>query len=408
MHIRTRHIAPIVAAFIFAFITILPQNMALTQPEDDPFAESLADAQSISRLHPRLLSPEVRFNCPCMVTQARANPYWWERSITGLATFHPGAADAYRSRYTWQSRRGGVRHGQQCTYDALGRLITSGAAAGTPDIVSPRVDTTDHWDVDVVPFERLGWRIYTQYWRPNNGNACRANSVTPITLTPGGGLIRRLPNAQVGAGYIQRLDTIGGRRPFGFELTGSFAPALEFDDTVMPYGLSIVNVNGTWQIAGIPTADAANETFTFTVRATAANGLTGMQVYRISVDEADEPEPPAIPNLIGTWNGTATQGPGGYANTYPFTITISTQTGNSVSGTNRIAVSGTAWYAVMSFTGMLSNNVLTLQESQILEQRTPAGAGWCIKRMQLTLSGNTLSGPWTAPGCPSGTISVSR
>jgi hypothetical protein len=86
----------------------------------------------------------------------------------------------------------GTSHGQQCCYDEAGLLITGGEAAGTPDLVQVPsgvgaaivgmftsgpgpLDVLDHLSMDVEPWEQLGWKVYNQYWVPNNGNNCPAN-----------------------------------------------------------------------------------------------------------------------------------------------------------------------------------------------------------------------------------------
>jgi len=114
--------------------------------------------------------------------------------------FHPGATGGcYRSP--------GINAGykkpsaQQCCYDSNNSLITSGAAAGTPDLDAadgvqisipdvPWVDIIEADEVviteqaeighpmqDVVPFKTCGWEIYNQVRQPNNANSCPANTI---------------------------------------------------------------------------------------------------------------------------------------------------------------------------------------------------------------------------------------
>jgi len=121
---------------------------------------------------------DVLPDCPCRVEQARASSTWQEDNFLKRALilpfFHPGSATAFRSASGYPSRPG-TSHGQQCTYDEVGDLITEGPAAGTPDVWSPVTHFTEHQEVDVGPFNLLGWQIYNQYWIPDSGNDCRVN-----------------------------------------------------------------------------------------------------------------------------------------------------------------------------------------------------------------------------------------
>jgi hypothetical protein len=67
--------------------------------------------------------------------------------------------------------------GQQCCYDERKKLITQGAAAGTPDLHAPvdEISFEAHEQLDVDTFRKLGWEIYAMYWPPNNGNNCLKN-----------------------------------------------------------------------------------------------------------------------------------------------------------------------------------------------------------------------------------------
>lgn len=137
------------------------------------FAAALAYARSLSTRYPGWLS--VLPDCPCAETEARSNTATWEPDANPiLGYFHPGAASSYRSKTTYSSIPG-TAHGQQCTYDSSGSLITEGPGAGTPDVWSPNASTGNHFLHDVTTWQVLGWRIYNRYWRPNNGNSCSAN-----------------------------------------------------------------------------------------------------------------------------------------------------------------------------------------------------------------------------------------
>jgi hypothetical protein len=137
---------------------------------------ALALARSLESQYPGWR--DVLPDCPCRVEDARASSTWQEdnflkRSLI-LPFFHPGSATAFRSARGYPTRPG-TSHGQQCTYDELGGLITEGPAAGTPDVWSPVTHFSEHQEVDVEPFNLLGWQVYNQYWIPDGGSGCRAN-----------------------------------------------------------------------------------------------------------------------------------------------------------------------------------------------------------------------------------------
>lgn len=112
-------------------------------------------------------------NCPC-TPPTDESAKWVSDGNPNLNQYHPGAVYAYRST---AAATQGSRHGQQCTYDEDGRLITSGAGAGTPDVYSPSsfFNIPYHIVYDVKTWDELGWSTYNQYWVPNNGNNCPEN-----------------------------------------------------------------------------------------------------------------------------------------------------------------------------------------------------------------------------------------
>ncbi len=137
------------------------------------FAAALAHARSLATTFPGWLS--VLPNCPCTRAGALANPALWGPDANPiLSWFHPGAASSFRSNSTFATIPGSA-HGQQCTYDSNGNLLTEGPGAGTPDSWSPVTNGASHFTSDVLPWQVLGWRIYSRYWQPNNGNGCAAN-----------------------------------------------------------------------------------------------------------------------------------------------------------------------------------------------------------------------------------------
>jgi hypothetical protein len=113
-------------------------------------------------------------NCPCAISSGNPDPNQWYNPEPASQTYHPGASLCMRSRPTTD---GGP--GQQCCYDAAGGLITGGAAAGTPDRVAPvgLNNALAHFNRDVVPFNRCGWKKYLEIRPPNNGNNCAANAL---------------------------------------------------------------------------------------------------------------------------------------------------------------------------------------------------------------------------------------
>lgn len=134
------------------------------------FKAALDYAKSLSTRYPGWLS--VLPDCPCRIDEVRKNRSLWEGDRNPLlGYFHPGAAKSFRSKSGFSSVPDSS-HGQQCTYDVHGDLITDGPGAGTPDIWSPNTNQGKHTLYDVATWQVLGWRIYNQYWRPNNGNHC--------------------------------------------------------------------------------------------------------------------------------------------------------------------------------------------------------------------------------------------
>jgi hypothetical protein len=119
-------------------------------------------------------------DCPC--DETRISRDW--SGEPAKQEFHPGAARCYRSppARVEDVRAAGLDPskllpGQQCCYDGEKKLITGGAAAGTPDAHAP-IDEKSfaaHEAEDVEPFRKLGWKIYNMYWPPNNGDNCPRN-----------------------------------------------------------------------------------------------------------------------------------------------------------------------------------------------------------------------------------------
>jgi hypothetical protein len=98
-------------------------------------------------------------NCPANAAAAAAAG-WSADPAASVNKFHPGATSCYRE----PCARGFFAN--QCCYDAAGNLITSGAGAGTPDIISPE-HSMKHFGTDVLPYFWYGWEDYQRLgWGP--------------------------------------------------------------------------------------------------------------------------------------------------------------------------------------------------------------------------------------------------
>jgi AMOP domain len=133
-------------------------------------------------------------DCPCQ------NPDWngvktgdgWAKDQGDITTYHRGADVCYRSYPGVNTAEG--YSGQQCCYDKLGNLITTGRAAGTPDkettcsgenkdgVMTVRLlGIMGHLRKDVSPWKEMGgvdsgWIKYNLHWVPNNSNKCPDNT----------------------------------------------------------------------------------------------------------------------------------------------------------------------------------------------------------------------------------------
>jgi hypothetical protein len=208
--------------------------------------------------------------CPCSAQEAESQKGQWVLSNTSIEYYHPGSASSYRSAESVNN------HGQQCTYDREGLLITSGSATGTPDFWSPigLSGISQHYLNDVRPFDVLGWQIYNSYWVPNNESDCPGNPVTPILLIPNSipeAGPTHLAGAQPNDPYIQSIQVEGGEEPYNFRVTGG----------TLPFGLELDKQSG--EISGTPKAQTENILFKFTITVTDKNNFTGSQTYSIGL-----------------------------------------------------------------------------------------------------------------------------
>lgn len=123
-------------------------------------------------------------NCPCTikVPPAANNSGTFEEPKPASQWYHPGASWCMRQVHfpmTPWGRKEVFPAGQQCCYNEKGKLITDGAAAGTPDFYAPLAGPLQalmHYLEDVGPFETCKAAgmldVYLRYRKPNNGNNC--------------------------------------------------------------------------------------------------------------------------------------------------------------------------------------------------------------------------------------------
>lgn len=133
-------------------------------------------------------------DCPC---EYKANDYpreemcgTWENCGSASSTYHYGAT--YEIRWF---PSGPEQPGQQCTYDAAGKLITGGIAAGSPDRSSPlscgfwdwltnNTGTVssflDHKANDMEPWETVACWYYLTAWPANHSKCSGSNIITSI------------------------------------------------------------------------------------------------------------------------------------------------------------------------------------------------------------------------------------
>ena len=193
-----------------------------------------------------------------------------------------------------------------------------------------------------------------------------------ITLSPS-----TLPNGTIGAAYSQTIVASGGAPPYVFTVTsGTLPPGL----TLTPTGL----------LAGTPTTAG---TFTFTVRATDANGCFGSIAYTIVISAAPVP-PPGCPVITlsppilppGTVGVAYTQTITGSGGTAPYTFGVT-------SGTLPAGLTLTAG-------GVLSGTPTTAGSSTVTIRGTDANG--CFAEVVYTIV--IAAAPVPPPGCPAITI----
>jgi len=163
---------------------VVQQNGGAQKIQRMSAADALTIAQGLNTTYPDWLN--VLPDCPCTYDEAMANPDVWKDSTSPFSSwFHPGAAHDVRTKHGYRTIPDSS-HGQQCTYDDEGKLITSGPGAGTPDAWSPETNFWNHQSTDVDTYKAMGSNVYVRYWTPNNGNNCEANvgGGGNVSLTP--------------------------------------------------------------------------------------------------------------------------------------------------------------------------------------------------------------------------------
>ncbi|WP_148703063.1 FecR domain-containing protein [Nitrosopumilus piranensis] len=122
-------------------------------------------------------------HCPCLEKDIKTDKRFIQSNL-GLKKHHPNAENGYRTSVWWHTQNNAI-HGQQCTYDKAGVLITYTSSAGTPDwwapksdlIIDTRLPDYMHHDIiDVQTSNLLSWEEYSKTWKPNDGINCSANS----------------------------------------------------------------------------------------------------------------------------------------------------------------------------------------------------------------------------------------
>jgi hypothetical protein len=115
-------------------------------------------------------------DCPCTLPTTNGNP----ANPDPKKWFDPGDAPPTHHEAKWCIRSKPVKKngpGQQCCYDNLGKLLTHGGGAGTPDKIAPvDIDSiVGHYGQDVQSYRICPLSSYLIYRPPNNGNNCPTN-----------------------------------------------------------------------------------------------------------------------------------------------------------------------------------------------------------------------------------------
>jgi hypothetical protein len=201
---------------------------------------------------------------------------------------------------------------------------------------------------------------------------CAAAVCPAITLSPS-----TLPNGREGVAYLQTITGNGGVAPYTFAVTGG----------ALPGGMTL---SAAGVLTGTPTAAG---TFTFTVRATDANGCVGTATYSLVV-AAGPVTPPVCPAITLT---PATLPNGTLRTVYSQTIT-----GNGGTAPYTFGLTGGALPAglTLASTGVIAGTPTTTATNSFTIRGTDANG--CFATAAYAIVVVTDAQP---PGCAAITIS---
>lgn len=222
----------------------------------------------------------------------------------------------------------------------------------------------------------------------NNVTGC-AVSCNPIDLSPA-----TLPNGTAGVAYNQTITASGGTAPYTFTVIAG----------TLPPGLALA---GSGALTGTPTTAGS---FTFTVRATDANGCFGSRVYTIVINAVGCPTislaPATIPAATaGTPYGPVTITASGGTAPYTFSITAGAlpaglvlSPGGVISGTPTQSGSFTVTITATDAAGCRGSRIYGLIVNCPAITILPATLGngtIGVSYGPVTLSGNGGTAPYT-------------
>lgn len=130
------------------------------------------------------------------------------------------------------------------------------------------------------------------------------------------------------------------------------------------------------------------------------------QTFAETNNFASSDDTPEKCNVTGEWTGFLVQPD----RIFSFEVSLSQQ-GSSIVGTSTIRrIDG--YYAIMNLQGSVSDDIVHIEETEIIESTSSSGWRWCLKIMDLSLkeeySALVLEGEWHDPGCNAGTLKLQR